>query len=45
MVKNEVNNNFLSYFWNPATPLSNQGLKNNKKNLYAKINFLKYKKT
>ena len=33
MAKSGVNNDFLSYCWNPAIPIYNQGLKNNKKEL------------
>jgi hypothetical protein len=33
MAKSGVNNDFLSYRWNPAIPIYNQGLKNNKKEL------------
>jgi hypothetical protein len=33
VAENGVNDEFLFHRWNPAIPLSNQGLKNNKNEL------------
>jgi hypothetical protein len=43
MVKNDLNDDFLSHYWNPMTPLSNHELKNNTNKLLHQNCFFKIK--